>query len=134
MSETITTDTPTAPDLTPVVDAYVAMWNETDPERRARHIERAWVSEGAYVDPLFQATGHAALSEMVGAAQAQYPGHSIVRTSGLDAHHQLVRFDWELRDPEGGTVLGGIDVAIVAEDGRLTRLAGFFGPAPALDG
>jgi hypothetical protein len=29
--------------------------------------------------------------------------------------------------------LEGIDVAIVADDGRLASLAGFFGPLPELD-
>jgi SnoaL-like protein len=127
------TDTTTATDLTAVVDAYVAAWNETDADRRAALVEQAWAPDGAYVDPMFAATGHADISEMHAGAHAQFPGHTIVRTSGLDAHHQLVRFDWELRDPDGATVVAGLDVAIVAEDGRLARLGGFFGPLPPVD-
>jgi hypothetical protein len=126
------TDTTTT-DLTAVVDAYVAAWNETDPDRRAAHVAQAWTPDGAYVDPMFAASGHAAIADMHGTAQEQFPGHSVVRTSGLDAHNGLVRFGWELRDPEGATVVAGLDVAIVADDGRLSRLGGFFGPMPALD-
>jgi hypothetical protein len=127
------TSTDITTDHTATVDAYIDMWNETDPQRRAAHIERAWSPEGGYVDPAFQATGHAALNDMVSEARSQFPGHAIVRTSGIDSHHHYLRFDWELRDGEGAAVLGGIDVAIVADDGRLSGLAGFFGPVPALD-
>jgi hypothetical protein len=38
-------------DVTTTVDTYLAMWNETDPTRRAEHIERAWTGDGRYVDP-----------------------------------------------------------------------------------
>jgi hypothetical protein len=127
-----TTDTTT--DHTATVDAYIEMWNETDPQRRAAHIERAWTPEGGYVDPVFQASGHAALNDMVSDARSQFPGHTVVRTSGVDSHHHYLRFDWELRDGQGTAVLGGIDVAVVADDGRLSGLAGFFGQVPALDG
>jgi hypothetical protein len=124
------TSTDITTDHTATVDAYIDMWNEADPQRRAAHIERA---EGGYVDPAFQATGHAALNDMVSEARSQFPGHAIVRTSGIDSHHHYLRFDWELRDGEGTVVVGGIDVAVVAADGRLSGLAGFFGPVPALD-
>ena len=30
-------------DATTIVDTYLAMWNETDPRRRVRLIEQAWV-------------------------------------------------------------------------------------------
>jgi len=52
-------------DATTIVDTYLAMWNETDPECRAQLIERAWAGEGRYVDPMVEAEGHAAISEMV---------------------------------------------------------------------
>jgi hypothetical protein len=117
-------------DVATTVDEYLAMWNEADPARRAAHIERAWASDGRYVDPLLEAQGPAALSDMVAAVHTQYPGHRFRRVSGIDAHHDQVRFAWELVDPVGGVTAVGIDVGSLGSDGRLQRMAGFFGPLP----
>jgi hypothetical protein len=51
-------------DITTTVDTYPAMWNETDPRFRARHIEHAGGGDGRYVDPRLEAEGHVALGEM----------------------------------------------------------------------
>jgi len=73
-------------DVATTVDAYLAMWNETDPARRAQHIERA--------------------------------------------HHDQLRFAWELAAPNGAVTVAGIDVGALASDGRLHRITGFFGELP----
>ena len=112
------------------VDTYLAMWNETDSDRRAELIEQAWAQEGRYVDPLLEAEGHGALSDMVAAVHEQYPGHRFHRTSGIDAHHDQVRFAWELAAPDGALTVAGIDVGTLGADGRLERIAGFFGEIP----
>src|SRR5919198_4815798 len=103
-------------DLATTVDTYLAMWNETDPARRAEYVERAWTADGTYVDPALQAQGHAGLSEMVGGVHAQFPGHRFRRVSGIDAHHDEVRFAWELAAPDGAVTVAGIDVAQLAAD------------------
>lgn len=117
-------------DVTTTVDAYLAMWNEEDPSRRAELIEKAWRTDGSYVDPLLEADGHAALGAMVAAVQSQYPGHRFRRTSGVDAHHDQVRFGWELAGPDGAVTVAGVDVGTVASDGRLLSITGFFGELP----
>lgn len=122
-----------APDHTATVDAYFAMLNETDAHRRVAAAAQAWTEDGAYVDPLQEATGHEALCDMAAGVHARFPGQRFVRTSGIDAHHGLVRFGWELGDGEGTVTVAGIDVGIVAPDGRLSRIAGFFGPLPERD-
>jgi len=66
-------------DLTATVDAYFAMWNEENTAKHARHIEKAWTDSGHYVDPTRDATGHAALNEMVSAAR---PHSRATRWSG----------------------------------------------------
>src|SRR5688500_16269598 len=95
-------------DITETVDTYLAMWNEEDPARRAELIEKAWAAEGRYTDPLQEAEGHAALSAMVEAIHAHYPGQRFRRTSGVDAHHDEVRFGWELGVPGGDVTVAGI--------------------------
>lgn len=118
-------------DLTKTVDTYLAMWNETDPARRAEHIERAWVRDGRYVDPQLEAEGRTALNDMVAAVQTRFPDHRFRRVSGIDNHHNQLRFAWELAAPDGSIVVAGLDVGELASDGRLQRVTGFFGALPA---
>jgi SnoaL-like domain len=126
------TDTTTTPDITATVDAYVAMFNETDDARRLELTRRAFADDGSFVDPMFSASGGPqAISEVIGGAQAQFPGHVLTRTSGIDAHHAVVRFSWQLADEDGTVTVPGLDIGVIAEDGRLSRIAGFFGPLPA---
>lgn len=122
----------TVPDITLAVDTYLAMWNEADPAARADLIGAAWSADGHYVDPVQEARGHDALSDMVAAVHQQFPGQRFTRTSEVDAHHEAVRFGWQLGDPEGGTpTVTGIDVGQLAPDGRFLQIVGFFGDLPS---
>ena len=118
-------------DINTTIDAYFDMWNETDPAQRAELIERAWSPDGHYVDPVLEADGHAALSEMVAGVHAQFPGHRFRRTSDVDVHHDHVRFAWELAAEDGTVAVAGIDVGQVGPDGRLRTITGFFGELTA---
>jgi hypothetical protein len=118
-------------DITDTIDAYLAMLNETDAGRRAGLIEKAWAPGGTYVDPVLLAAGHDALSDMVAGIHAQFPGQRFRRTSGIDAHHDQVRFAWEMFDPSGAVTVAGVDVGTLAPDGRLVHITGFFGDLPA---
>ena len=121
-------------DTTTIIDTYLAMWNETGSKRRAQLIEQAWAGNGHYVDPMFEAEGYAALAEMVAEVQAKFPGHRFRRRSGVDTHHNQLRFTWDLMSPDGTVIVAGIDVGALAADGRLQRITGFFGEAPAMAG
>jgi hypothetical protein len=120
-------------DITTVVDTYLAMWNETDTDKRSRHIRDAWIETGHYIDPLMEGRGHDGLSAMVDGVQQQFPGARFRRTSGVDRHHGLIRFGWELVAADGALVAAGLDIGVVADDGRLDRIAGFLGDLPAVD-
>ena len=124
MSETTT-------DVTAIVDAYLAGLTETDPARRMALIRQAWTEDAHFVDPLFDVQGHGGLDELAAGVIAQYPGHTFRRTSGVDAHHDLLRYGFEFVAPDGSVVVTGLDVGVVAPDGRLQRMAGFFGDLPA---
>ncbi len=60
-----------------------------------------------------------------------FPGHVFEFAGKVDAHHDVVRFGWELV-PEGGgeATVVGFDVAVVAEDGRLRSVYGFLDKVP----
>ena len=116
--------------VTNTVDTYLAMWNETDVPRRQSCIAQAWTGDGHYVDPALEASGHEALSGMVDGVQSRFPAHRFRRVSGIDVHHDQLRFGWELVAPDGAVVVAGIDVGELAPDGRLRRITGFFGELP----
>jgi hypothetical protein len=120
-------------DVTTTVDTYLQMWNETDVARRAEVIRAAWIDTGHYIDPLMEGRGHDGLSAMVDGVQAQFPGARFRRTTGVDEHHALVRFGWELVGADGAVIVAGLDIGVVAEDGRLDRIAGFLGELPEAD-
>ncbi|MGH9211568.1 MAG: nuclear transport factor 2 family protein [Acidimicrobiales bacterium] len=123
----MTNDTITEPSaLSTVVDAYIASWHEADPARRTALVEQAWAPQARYVDPLLDLTGHEQLATLAPVLAEHYPGHSIRRTSEVDAHHGFGRFSWELTGPDGAVVIAGIDVCSIADDGRLQGIAGFF--------
>src|SRR5260370_16866907 len=70
--------------LTDLIDRYIAMWNETDSERRREIIARVWTRNASYVDPVLQGEGPAEIDAMVeigaGAlSRAQVPPHQCGR-------------------------------------------------------
>ena len=99
---------------------------------RAESPGPGWATDRLYVDPMLEAEGHGALGEMVAAVQAKFPGHRFRRRSGVDTHHDQLRFAWDLVAPDGAVVVAGIDIGALAADGRLERITGFFGEVPAM--
>ncbi|MFL5266453.1 MAG: nuclear transport factor 2 family protein, partial [Stellaceae bacterium] len=111
--------------LTELIDRYIAMWNETDAGRRRVLIAQTWTEDARYIDPMLQAEGQASIDAMICGVHERFPGHRFRRTSEPDAHHDRVRFAWELA-PEGApAVVKGTDFAVVA-DQRLRSVTGFF--------
>jgi hypothetical protein len=113
--------------VTTTIDTYLSAWNETDPERRAKLIESAWVDDGRLIDPPLTGEGHAGINDMSIALHTHYAGHQFRRASAIDEHHGYLRFAWELVGPDGTVALTGLDVGELADDGRLRRVTGFFG-------
>jgi hypothetical protein len=122
--------TPTT-DVTRTIERYFEMWNEPDPARRRELIEETWSPVGSYVDPMFAAEGYDGLYAMVSGVHERFPGHRFRLTGPADAHHDRVRWGWEFAGPEGAPVAAGIDFAVLAGDGRLGEVTGFFAAASA---
>jgi hypothetical protein len=120
-------------DLTTVIDAWLEAFAEEDVERRTKLIEQAWSPEGRLVDPPLEGEGYVGLSEAADLVNTHYAGHTFRRVSGIDTHHEFVRYGWELVGPDGNPVIAGIDVGEVAPDGRLRKITGFFGDLPSLE-
>jgi hypothetical protein len=118
---------------TTTVDTYLEAYSEPDTGRRNELLEKAFASDGKLIDPPLDASGRQGISDMVGAVLGQFPGHRFRRASGIDSHHDAVRYGWELVAPDGSVTLAGMDVAVLDRDGRLQRVTGFFGDLPAKD-
>ena len=66
------------------------------------------------------------------AGREQFRGYVFELMDNVDAHHDVVRFGWELVPEWGGeSVVVGFDVAVVAEEGRLRSVYGFLDKVPA---
>jgi len=120
-------DTTETTALETVVDAYLATWNETDAAKRAALIEQSLGADLWYRDPMLEADGLAAYDAMMAAVQTQFPDLVMRRTSPVDAHRDVARFNWALGAPGEAPVFAGLDVAKTDADGKLHRIIGFAG-------
>jgi hypothetical protein len=112
---------------------YIAAWNETDAGRRREIVARVWAEDGAYLDAHRAGEGHAAIATMIGAAQEQFPGYRFRLASGIEAHHDRVRFSWAAGGaPEAPLFFAGTDFATLAPDGRFRAVTGFIDAMPSL--
>src|SRR5690349_19933159 len=113
--------------ITSVVDTYIAAWNEGDPHRRRALVGETWADDGTYLDPLMSGAGPDEIAAMIGAAQAQFPGHRFELSFVPDAHNGRVRWAWNMVG-DGDPVEAGVDFATLAPDGRLDAVTGFLQP------
>ncbi|WP_084957948.1 nuclear transport factor 2 family protein [Thermoactinospora rubra] len=113
-----------------LVERYLAAWNATDPEARAKAVAGLWTEDGTYTDPLADVAGHDAIAAVIAGAQQMFPGMVFTAGELFDAHHDLARFTWRL-GPEGGeAVAEGFDVVRLAPDGRVRQVLGFLDKVP----
>ncbi|ADB29467.1 conserved hypothetical protein [Kribbella flavida DSM 17836] len=114
-----------------LADRYFALWNETDSDRRATAITTTWASDGAFVDPSFEATGHQELNALIAGAQQLFPGHRFTRTGEIDHHHNHLRWTWELAAEGRAPIAGGTDIVTLTPAGQIQQVIGFLDFAPA---
>ena len=117
-------------DTDTTVSKYIQMWNESDPARRRELVAQVVTEDASYLDPVMAGEGIDGISEMIGGAQAQFPGHSFALHSGPDGHHDRVRFSWSLAANGGEPVAIGTDYVTLDGDGRMQAITGFIDVAP----
>ncbi|CAN0459303.1 unnamed protein product [Phaeothamnion confervicola] len=137
MSTDTTTPESTTETLTPeimatVIDTYLEAYGEADPTKRIALVRQAWSVDGRLQDPPLEADGHDGIAALTDVLHAHFAGHTFRRTSGVDAHHGMARYGWELVGPDGAVALAGMDVAEFTADGKLAKVTGFFGDVPAV--
>ncbi len=109
----------------PALVAYMDMWNETDLAAVRGHVERVFTPDAVFCDPLHEVSGHDEITAMVVGTRKDFPGSRYSLTSAVDGHHRRHRYHW-LAEMGEGTSLPGFDVTLLAEDGRIARVDGFF--------
>jgi hypothetical protein len=119
---------PSQVELDEIVKIYCDAWSETGIDKRRQLLERVWVEEGTYTDPVSHVEGRDALVNRITAHFQKFPGTQIVPSSHADLHHGMIRFTWKFIDADGKVRNEGIDFGELTSDGRLRKIVGFFGP------
>ena len=110
------------------VGIYASAWCEADAAARQALLERVWAQDGVYQDPTADVQGRDALVAHIGGFHASMPGARIELSTGVSQHHGNIFFGWRLVTAEGATAVDGVDFGVLAPDGRIARITGFFGP------
>jgi SnoaL-like domain len=117
-------------ELREIVDAYDRAWREPDTGERRRLLERSLTDDAELVSPQGRWTGREAVAEWIDGFGERMPGAQVKVTSDVDAHHGFARFAWTITGEHASTILEGVDVCELGDDGRLRRVVMFFGPIP----
>ena len=113
-----------------VADAYIAAWNETDPQRRMALLREHWVDDARYADPIMQGAGLAQIDALIGGVHAQFAGFRFTRLGTPDGHGEHVRFSWSLGPAGAEAPIAGTDV-LQMHEGRIRSVIGFLDKVPA---
>ncbi len=112
-----------------VLDQMLDMWNETDLTKIDAFVEAIFSEDVVFIDPSNSIVGRKAFVEMVKEFRTTFPDAFNSRSSGVDAHHGLHRYHWEIHRGDE-MLISGFDVTEVNAAGQVSRVEGFFGPMP----
>ena len=109
--------------LQTLVQDYIAVWNESDPERRRTLIRTLWQEDATHLARTLEAVGHAGIEKRVTDAYEKWvreKGNVFRLRDGVDGHHDTVKLRWEMVPASGGEVISiGFDFLLLGEDGRI---------------
>ena len=125
-------------DPSEVAARYTAIWNEPDAARRREGIAELWSEDalhlmqppqevyesakGLELAPLFQARGHAELEGRVTSAYEQFVATGQMSFRARDDAARIgdaVKWHWEGVSPDGEIVGVGLELVLLAPDGRI---------------
>lgn len=119
-------------DVVPVVGTYFAFWNEPDEARRRTLVAETFAADARYVGPLVEGDGHEGIAAMATQMKGHLADYQFTRTSEVDAHHDVLRYRWEIVLAGGGELLAaGIDFCRLDAEGRIQSVSAFLDVAPA---
>ena len=142
MSEAIPSPETRTREAEQLADRYVALWNEADAERRRRLIAELWTEDGSQIlqppqemreiaaSPglglvaTLEARGHAELEARAATSYEHWVGSeglSFGRRDDAERLGDVVKFHWEAVAKDGEAFAGGLNVLVLAADGRIER-------------
>jgi hypothetical protein len=133
-----------------LTDRYVAVWNEPDATRRRAAVRELWTEDASHVlqapqdvrrtagdlgfgEAVFEARGHAELERRVARAHEEFvaPGTFTFRSRGnAERLRDVVKFTWEMVSGNGDVAGVGLEVFLLAPDGRVRTDYQFIEAAP----
>ncbi|HEY1706678.1 MAG TPA: hypothetical protein VGG10_00325 [Rhizomicrobium sp.] len=118
---------------TELVDRYVALWNESDADKRRLAIVELWAPDGLHLAKRHECAGYAMIeNRVVRSYEASIaPGLNVFRhANNIDAHHNIVRFNWHMvRKVTGEIAATGFEMLVLGNDGRIQADYQFNDPA-----
>ena len=125
-----------------LADRYMALWNEPDADRRRRMIAELWTEGGSQIlqppqemrgiaagpgiglAATLEARGHAELEARATVSYDHWVGSEGLSFRGREDAERLgdvVKFHWDAVTSEGETAAAGLNVLVLAADGRIER-------------
>ena len=125
-----------------LADRYMALWNEPDADRRRRMIAELWTEDGSQtlqppqamceiaaspgigLAATLEARGHSELQARATTSYEHWVGSEGLRFRARDVAERLgdvVKFHWEAVAGDGSTAAAGLNVLVLAADGRVQR-------------
>lgn len=111
-------------DVQQIVDRYVAVWNEADPDGRRREVSELWTEEGVEFVEGAEFEGHKGLEYRVAEAYGAFVAsgkYTVTRADDLALHGDLATFTVRLQSAgTGGPVAWAARVfLLLTADGRI---------------
>lgn len=110
-------------DAQELADRYVAVWNETDPERRRLQISALWVPDGQHYVGVREVLGYAGLEQRITDSHnknVRDGGHYFRAVKDARTLRDIVVFNWEmLPNAEDRVAAHGVIVLRVNAEGRI---------------
>ena len=114
---------PASAEVSTLVERYLAVWNESDLDARRRQVAELWAEDGVHVLPSSEIRGRTAIeAEIVRTHDASIAKGFRFSAENAEGHHEVIRFDWEMRPAGGGkAVTAGSTLLVLGDDGRVRR-------------
>ena len=125
-----------------LAEQYLALWNEPDADRRRRMIAELWTEDGRHflqppqeireiaaqpgigLSAILEARGYEEIGARVASAYEHWVGSEGFSFRGRDDADRLgdvVKFHWEAVAKDGEVFAVGLNVLVLAADGRIER-------------
>ena len=109
------------PDIETLVDATLRVFNERDPDARARLMAEVYREDIVFTDAEGSLRGHAAISEKIQGLLDPAPGFVFTPDGPGHLLGDLIHSAWSFGPPGGEPVVRGVDMSLVV-DGQVARL------------